>query len=68
MLGPLNTSISDFENSFRDLLKEQAKIYSKDSYMIDFRPKVVIANKKYELENNSDFDDGIPVKELDDLQ
>ena len=36
--------------------------------MIDFRPKVILANQKYELENNSDFDDGIPFKELDDLQ
>ena len=36
--------------------------------MIDFKQKVVLANQKYELENNSDFDDGIPFKELDDLQ
>lgn len=36
--------------------------------MIDFKPKVILANQKYELENNSDFDDGIPFKELDDLQ
>jgi hypothetical protein len=35
--------------------------------MIDFKPKVILVNRKYELENNSDFDDGIPVKELDDL-
>lgn len=36
--------------------------------MIDFKQKVLLANKKYELENNTDFDDGIPVNEFDDLQ